>query len=132
MQCCLLNGDHGWSTNVFHHQIFIGIGKDILLLVPILTARDDLVADKMRSSSLLLVVRLADVMIGLLLVIQVGTDGGSLKRIRNRACIADGLLVGVGMRLLVLLLHHKLTLPGPRRLNHHGRSLMWSRLENVF
>ena len=105
MQCCLLNGDHGWSTNVFHHQIFIGIGKNILLLVPILTARDDLVADKMRSSSLLLMVRLADVMTGLLLMIQVGTDGGSLKRIRNRACIADGLLVGVGMRLLVLLLH---------------------------
>ena len=105
MQCCLLNGDHGRSTNVFHHQIFIGIGKNILLLVPILTARVDLVADKMRSSSLLLMVRLANVMIGLLLMIQVGTDGGSLKRIRNRACIADGLLVGVGMRLLVLLLH---------------------------
>ena len=105
MQCCLLNGDHGWSTNVFHHQIFIGIGKNILLLVPILTARVDLVADKMRSSSLLLMVRLADVMTGLLLMIKVGTDGGSLKRIRNRACIADGLLVGVGMRLLVLLLH---------------------------
>ena len=105
MQCCLLNGNHGWSTNVFHHQIFIGIGKNILLLVPILTARVDLVADKMRSSSLLLMVRLADVMTGLLLMIKVGTDGGSLKRIRNRACIADGLLVGVGMRLLVLLLH---------------------------
>ena len=105
MQCCLLNGDHGWSTNVFHHQIFIGIGKNILLLVPILAARVDLVANKMRPSSLLLMVRLADVMTGLLLMIQVGADRGSLKRIRNRACIADGLLVGVGMRLLVLLLH---------------------------
>ena len=41
--------------------------------------------------------------------------------------------------LLVLLLHHKLTLPSPGRLNihahlrvHHGRCLLWSRLENVF
>ena len=105
MQCCLLNRDHGRSTNVFHHQIFIGIGKNILLLVPILTGRVDWVADKMRSSSLLLMVRLADLMTGLLLMIQIGTDSGSLKWIRNRACIADGLLVGVRMRLLVLLLH---------------------------
>ena len=103
MQRCLLDGDHGWSTDVFHHQIFIVIGKNVLLLVPILLAKVHLVTNKVCPGSLLLMMRLANVMAGLWLIVQISADGGSLKRVSNRARIADGLLVGVRMQLLVLL-----------------------------